>query len=133
MREIVEHRYPGCFAAHFHASFHACERREPALDLVAGEPQFGGANGDSGGIALVVFAGQGDVEAAEVGDAEKTDTTLRAHDDLAHVGVLAVCDDKPAVGHYGHKLAECALHRGQIRKDVGVVKLDVVEDYRTGR
>ena len=41
-----------------------------------------------------------------------------------------VPDDAPAAGHDAYQVMELALDRGEVRVDVGVVELEVVEDQR---
>ncbi len=109
------------------------ERREPALDLLARHAQFRRAHRHRRGIVLVVFAGHRQLNNQPRPPSEKPHPALRASNHLAHVGILAVGDDHSAPWHDGHQLAERALHRRQIGKNVGVVKLDIIQDHRVGQ
>src|SRR4051812_24253209 len=44
------------------------------------------------------------------------------------VGVSAIADDESRAGHRAHKMMKLRFDRGEVAKNIGVVKLEVVQD-----
>ncbi len=130
MSEIIQHHDPAGFAAHFHPSFDSLERIQTGLDLGVGQAERPRTNNHRGGVAPVMLARQRTAEPFGRGRLEPVRRAERAAGDFVDLGVAGAGDQATALGDDGDQLAKRAFDRGEIGKDIGMIKLDIVQDHR---
>ena len=151
--KVVIHRDAAYLAAQFHAALDVLEIRQGLTSQRRGHAHMLGSRYRSQGIELVMHAGHAPLHTAHGAALElhRKVGRLAVGGPVAHRGAKAallapaallqhpgqaffepVEHHTPLLGHGAHQVVELALNGGQVVKNVGVVKLKVVENGRAG-
>jgi hypothetical protein len=153
MAEIINHGDAAGDAFDFHPALDALEGIEGTLDLLVGETAVLGDADDGEGVADIQLAdevqmkleagdfkfGRGGAKAQVEGlhgivfaEAEFFHRTMGDIQQGGEVGVIAVAEQQAIAGDEADEMAEGFFDGGEVFKNVGVVKFEVVDDRDFG-
>ena len=80
-----------------------------------------------------MFTSQRNLVPDKIRQPKKPDPALGSRNNLPDIRIIAVGDNQPAPRHNRNQLAECPLNRREIGKDVGMIKLEIIQDDSIGK